>query len=166
MIQQTSEQYGVRCVLCLNRVKQQGDVCPQREPRYMDVGRALIAYECLFQPIRASSSHKHLPGPLRFVPDVHFYRKELDEPLSSNDQMMAYRFTAMSFKRDGSLQQDYWYGYTIQVTFMTATRNRGESKMGFREEPEYSIPISNWKPVAYPKPTNDETTGSGSDGRY
>jgi hypothetical protein len=99
---------------------------------------------------------------MRFVPDVHFYLKELDEPVTYNKQMITHQLTVMSLKPDGSLQQDRWYGHNIPSTFMAATINRDESKKGFPEEPEYFVPISSWKPLAYPKLVNGETTGGGN----
>lgn len=166
MTQRTSEQHDVRCLLCLNQVKRQGDVCPRCEPRYMALGRALIAYEGQLKPILDASPRKHIGALMRFVPDVYFALKELDEPVSHEDKVITHRLTVVSIQRDGSVQRDCWYGHTIPSTFMAATINRDLTKMGFPESPDYFVPISSWKPVAYPEPTNDETTGSGSDGQH
>jgi hypothetical protein len=165
MTQQISEQHGVRCLLCPNLVKRQGDVCTRCEPRYMALERALIAYERQLKPVLEASPRKHIGAPMRFVPDVHFFLKELDEPVPYENKMITHRLTVMSIKRDGSLQQDYWYGHNIPSTFMAATINRDESKMGFPEEPEYFVPTSSWKSVAYlnAKPRNDKATGGRSD---
>jgi hypothetical protein len=165
MTQQTSEQRSVRCLLCINQVKQQGDICPQCEPRYLALGRALIEYERHLKPLLDASPHKHIGALMRFVPDVYFALKELDEPVPYEDKVITHQLTVMSLKRDGSLQRDYWYGHNIPSTFMAATINRDFTKMGFPEEPEYFVPISSWKPLAYPKPMNGETTGGGSDGQ-
>ncbi len=165
MTQQTSEQHGARCLLCINQVKWQGDVCPQCEPRYMALGRALIEYERQLKPILDASPHKHITAPMRFVPDVHFFLKELDEPIDYKGQVITHRLTIISLKSDGSPQRDYWYGHNIPSTFMAATINLDFTKMGFPEEPKYFVPITSWKPVAYldAKPRNDETAGGGSD---
>ena len=163
MTQQSSEQHGVRCLLCINQVQHRGDVCSRCEPRYMALGRTLIEYERHLQPILAQASHKHITALMRFVPDTHFYLKELDKPVQSHGQTITHRLTVMSLRRDGSLQQDYWYGHNVPSTFMAATINRDERVMGFPEEPEYFVPISNWKPVAYPNPKSDEVTRGGSD---
>ncbi len=165
MTQQTSEQHGVRCLLCLNQVKRQGDVCFRCEPRYMALGRALIEYERQLKPILDASPRKHIGALMRFVPDVHFFLKELDKPMPYEDTLITHQLTVISIKPDGSPQRDYWYGHNIPSTFMAATINRDESKMGFPEEPEYFVPISNWKPVAYPdaKQRDNEATGGRSD---
>ncbi len=102
MTQQTSEQRRVRCLLCINQVKQQGDVCPQCEPRYMALGRALIEYERQLKPVLDASPHKHIGALMRFAPDVYFALKELDEPIPYEDKLITHRLTVMSLKRDGS----------------------------------------------------------------
>lgn len=169
MTQQTSELHGVRCLLCLNQVKQQGDVCLQCEPRYMDLGRVLIKYASQLEPILAASPNKHIGTPMRFAPDVHFFLQELNEPVPYavpyEGKMITHQLTVMSLNPDGSLQRDYWYGYNIPSTFMAATINRDVTKMGFPEEPDYFVPISSWKSLADPKRRNDETTGGRSDGQ-
>ncbi len=165
MTQQTSEQRRVRCLLCINQVKQQGDVCPQCEPRYMALGRALIEYERQLKPVLDASPHKHIGALMRFAPDVYFALKELDEPIPYEDKLITHRLTVMSLKRDGSPQWDYWYGHNIPSTFMAATINRDFTKMGFPEEPDYFVPISSWKPLAYPGQMNSETTRGECDGQ-
>jgi hypothetical protein len=139
MTQQKPEQQNVHCLLCLKQVKRQGDVCPQCEPRYMALGKALIEYERQLQPIIASSSHKHITAPMRFVPDLHFYLKKLDEPIDYHGQMITYQLTVTSITPKGSYQRDSWYGHTIPSTLMAATINRDLTKMGFPEKPEYLL---------------------------
>lgn len=165
MIQLPSEQIGLRCLLCLNQVQQQGDVCPQCKPRYMSLGKALIKYASLLEPILDASPHKHIGAPMRFVSEVHFFLQKLDEPVPYKDKMITHRLTVMSFRRDGSLQWDYWYGHNIPSTFMAATVNQDFTKMSFPKEPDYFVPIASWKSLAYPTPRSDETTGGGNDGQ-
>jgi hypothetical protein len=131
----------------------------------MALGRALIEYASQLEPILAASPHKHIDALMRFVPDVHFFLQELEEPVPYEGKMITHQLTVMSLGPDGSLQRDYWYGHNIPSTFMAATVNRDFTKMGFPEEPDYFVPISSWKSLAYPKPRNDETTGGGSDGQ-
>ncbi|HEU5378791.1 MAG TPA: hypothetical protein VFV38_25490 [Ktedonobacteraceae bacterium] len=168
MTQQTSEQHDVRCLLCLNQVKRQGDVCSQCEPRYMALGRALIEYERQLKPLLDASPRKHIGALMRFVPYVYFTLRELDEPVPHEDKLITHQLTVVSIQRDGSLQRDCWYGHNIPSMLMAATINRDLTKMGFPETPDYFVPIASWQPVPYPDaaPTNNGTTGDGSDGQH
>lgn len=168
MTQTESQQHGTRCLLCLNQVQHSGDVCPQCEPRYIALGKELITYADRLEPILKASSQKHIGAPMRFVPDVHFFLQELDEPVPYKGKMITHCLTVMSLKADYSLQRDYWYGHTIPSTFMAATINRDFTMMGFPEEPDYFVPIASWKPVSHTHglPENKDATGGGNDGQF
>jgi hypothetical protein len=151
MAQQKPEQHTTHCLLCTNQVQHQGDVCPQCEPRYIVLGKVLIEYASQIEPILKASPHKHIGAPMRFVPDVHFFLKELDTPVLYEGKMITHRLTTMSLTLDEAnpLREDYWYGHNIPSTLMAATITASPTAMGFPEEPDYFVPIASWKAVSH-----------------
>ena len=130
------------CRLCITPVKQQGDVCPQCHPRYIAMGKVLIAYANKLEPILKNSPRKHISAPMRFVPDAHFYLKELDEPVPHEKWVITHRLTLISFDKDDQLQREHWYGHNIPSTFMAALIDQR-----FFDEPDYFVPVESWHSV-------------------
>jgi hypothetical protein len=166
MTQQPSEQRGARCLLCINQVKLQGDVCPQCEPEYITIGKVLIDYADQLEPSLKASPYKHICAAMRFVLDSLFFLEELPTPLPYGDKMITHRLTLMEITPDkeNPLRVERWYGHNIPSAFMASTINPG----GFPRDPFYFVPIANWKPVSHPgaKLEHNEATGGGSDGQH
>lgn len=139
----TQNHTTIHCLLCITPVKRQGDVCPQCEPRYIALGRVLIEYASKLEPLLLTSPQRHISAPVRFVPDLHFFLKELDTPIPYEDKLITHRLTRMELDNHNELQQQHWYGHNIPSTLMAATINPD----GFPEEPEYFVPVSSWEPL-------------------
>ena len=166
MTQPSSEQQGTRCLLCINHVQRQGDVCPRCEPEYLAIGKALIEYADQLEPLLQASPNKHLCAAMRFVLDSFFFLEELATPIPYEEKMITHRLTLMEITPDKAnpLRQERWYGHNIPSTFMASTIHPG----GFPRDPFYFVPIANWKPVSHSeaKRENHEATREGSDDQY
>jgi hypothetical protein len=122
-----------------------------RNVRCVSSDKKLNEYASQIEPILKASLHKHIGAPMRFVPDVHFFLKELDTPVPYEGKMITHRLTTMSLTLDEAnpLREDYWYGHNIPSTLMAATITASPTAMGFPEEPDYFVPIASWKAVSH-----------------
>jgi hypothetical protein len=127
------------CLLCTTQVKHQGNVCPQCLPRWIALGRVLIAYSDHLEPILQASPGRYIRA--RFVQDEQFLLKELDKPVSHGRWLITHTLSLLS-PHDNRFRQRRWCGHSIPSTLVAALIDHR-----FPENPSLFVPLHSWHPV-------------------